>query len=128
MFSVSQVNWKYTFSFDGITTTDIHETIIKSAADLISEETPDYQYLAARLSVFHLRKKAYGEYESRLLFMTTLQNWLIWNRKYDSHLMERLHESWIRRGLTRTSTTSIDLNFSYAAVKQLEGKYFVRTV
>jgi ribonucleoside-diphosphate reductase alpha chain len=39
-------------------TVDIHETLIKSAADLISRETPDYQYLAARLAIFHLRKKA----------------------------------------------------------------------
>ena len=33
-------------------TRDIHETIIKAAADLISVETPDYQYLAARLAIF----------------------------------------------------------------------------
>ncbi|MGU3844368.1 ATP cone domain-containing protein, partial [Vibrio diabolicus] len=42
--SVSQVELRAHIQFyDGITTTDIHETIIKSAADLISEETPDYQ-------------------------------------------------------------------------------------
>lgn len=56
--SVSQVEMKSHIQFyDGMKTSDIHETIIKAAADLISEETPDYQYLAARLSVFHLRKK-----------------------------------------------------------------------
>lgn len=56
--SVSQVELKSHIQFyDGIKTEDIHETIIKSAADLISEETPDYQYLAARLAIFHLRKK-----------------------------------------------------------------------
>lgn len=56
--SVSQVELRAHIQFyDGITTSDIHETIIKSAADLISEETPDYQYLAARLAVFHLRKR-----------------------------------------------------------------------
>ena len=52
--SVSQVELRAHIQFyDGITTSDIHETIIKSAADLISEESPDYQYLAARLAVFH---------------------------------------------------------------------------
>ena len=57
--SVSQVELKAHIQFfDGIPTADIHETIIKSAADLISEETPDYQYLAARLAIFHLRKRA----------------------------------------------------------------------
>ena len=61
--SVSQVEMKAHIQFyNGIRTQDIHETIIKSAADLISEETPDYQYLAARLAIFHLRKIAYGEY------------------------------------------------------------------
>ena len=49
--SVSQVeiNAQLAF-FDGIKTEDIHETIIKSAADLISTDVPDYQYLAARFS------------------------------------------------------------------------------
>ena len=57
--SVSQVALKSHIQFyDGIKTEDIHETVIKAAADLISEETPDYQYLSARLAIFHLRKKA----------------------------------------------------------------------
>ena len=64
--SVSQVELKSHIQFyDGIKTEDIHETIIKAAADLISEETPDYQYLAARLAIFHLRKKAYNQFEDR---------------------------------------------------------------
>ena len=51
--SVSQVELKAQIQFfNGIRTADIHETIIKSAADLISEETPDYQYMAARLAIF----------------------------------------------------------------------------
>ncbi|MGO2478347.1 MAG: ATP cone domain-containing protein, partial [Pseudoalteromonas sp.] len=62
--SVSQVELKSHIQFyDGIRTDDIHETIIKAAADQISKDTPDYQYLAARLAVFHLRKKAYGQFE-----------------------------------------------------------------
>ena len=61
--SVSQVELKSHIQFyNGIRTDDIHETIIKAAADLISQDTPDYQYLAARLAIFHLRKIAYGEY------------------------------------------------------------------
>ncbi|MBU2021524.1 MAG: ribonucleotide-diphosphate reductase subunit alpha, partial [Gammaproteobacteria bacterium] len=61
--SVSQVELKARIQFfEGIRTTDIHETLIKSAADLISESTPDYQYLAARLAIFHLRKKAFGDF------------------------------------------------------------------
>ncbi len=44
-------------------TKDIDETIIKAAADLISQSKRDDQYLAARLATFHLRKIAYGEFE-----------------------------------------------------------------
>ena len=67
--SVSQVELKSHIQFyNGIRTKDIHETIIKAAADLISEDTPDYQYLAARLAIFHLRKIAYGEFEPPHLF------------------------------------------------------------
>ena len=67
--SVSQVELKSHIQFyEGITTSDIHETIIKAAADLISEQTPNYQYLAARLAVFHLRKKAYGQFEPPHLY------------------------------------------------------------
>ncbi|NLC02380.1 MAG: ribonucleotide-diphosphate reductase subunit alpha, partial [Pseudomonas formosensis] len=59
--SVSQVELKSQIQlYDGIRSQDIHETIIKAAADLISTETPDYQYMAARLAIFHLRKIAYG--------------------------------------------------------------------
>ncbi|MGU0015733.1 ATP cone domain-containing protein [Escherichia coli] len=54
--------------YDGIKTSDIHQTIIKAAADLISRDAPDYQYLAARLAIFHLRKKAYGQFEPPALY------------------------------------------------------------
>ena len=67
--SVSQVELKSHIQFyNGIRTDDIHETIIKAAADLISREAPDYQYLAARLAIFHLRKKAYGQFEPPALY------------------------------------------------------------
>jgi ribonucleoside-diphosphate reductase alpha chain len=122
--SVSQVELRSHIQFyDGIRTDDIHETIIKSAADLISEETPDYQYLAARLSIFHLRKIAYGQFEPPHLFdhvsnLTELG-------KYDQHLL---------KDYTREEFDILnshidhwrDMNFSYAAVKQLEGKYLVQ--
>jgi ribonucleoside-diphosphate reductase alpha chain len=122
--SVSQVELRSHIQFyDGIRTDAIHETIIKSAADLISEETPDYQYLAARLSIFHLRKIAYGQFEPPHLFdhvtgLTELG-------KYDQHLL---------RDYSREEFDVLnsyidhwrDLNFSYAAVKQLEGKYLVQ--
>ena len=43
--------------YDGIKSSDIQETLIKSAADLITEETPNYQWVAGRLVNYHLRKQ-----------------------------------------------------------------------
>ena len=122
--SVSQVeiNAQLAF-FDGIKTSDIHETMIKSAADLISTESPDYQYLAARLAIFHLRKKAYKSFTppSLLEHVEKLSKLGIYDKdiliKYSKKEFEVLN-SYVDHWR--------DLDFSYAAVKQLEGKYLVQ--
>lgn len=49
--------------FDGITTSGIQETLIKAAADLITEETPNYQYVASALINYDLRKRVYGQFD-----------------------------------------------------------------
>ena len=122
--SVSQVELRAHIQFyDGITTSDIHETIIKSAADLISEETPDYQYLAARLAVFHLRKKAYGQYEPPKLYDHVAR--LVDLGKYDQNILQDYTKAELDE-LDSYIDHKRDLDFSYAAVKQLEGKYFVQ--
>jgi len=122
--SVSQVELKSHIQFyDGIKTEDIHETIIKSAADLISEETPDYQYLAARLAVFHLRKKAYGQFEPPALYQHVVG--LVEAGKYDQHLLADYTQDDFEH-MALFLDHSRDLTFSYAAVKQLEGKYLVQ--
>ncbi len=122
--SVSQVELKSHIQFyNGIHTKDIHETIIKAAADLISQNTPDYQYLAARLAIFHLRKIAYGEFEPPHLFdhVTKLTN----EERYDSHIL-RDYDKAEFDALNDYIDHGRDMSFSYAAVKQLEGKYLVQ--
>ena len=122
--SVSQVEIKSHIQFyDGIKTEDIHETIIKAAADLISEETPDYQYLSARLAIFHLRKKAYGRFEPPNFYDHVVK--MVASGKYDQHILEDYNESDFEH-MSLFLDHSRDLNFSYAAVKQLEGKYLVQ--
>ena len=122
--SVSQVELKSHIQFyEGITTSDIHETIIKAAADLISEQTPNYQYLAARLAVFHLRKKAYGQFEPPHLYEHVKK--LVRLGVYDKNLLtDYTREEW--KELDQVIDHWRDMNFSYAAIKQLEGKYFVQ--
>ncbi|MEL3922331.1 class 1a ribonucleoside-diphosphate reductase subunit alpha [Aeromonas enteropelogenes] len=122
--SVSQVELKSHIQFyDGIRTADIHETIIKATADLISEQTPDYQYMAARLAIFHLRKKAYGQFEPPHLYQHVAK--LVDMGKYDKHLLEDYTQAEYEELNTHLDHWR-DMNFSYAAVKQLEGKYLVQ--
>lgn len=122
--SVSEVELKAHLQFfDGIETSAIHETLIKAAADLISEETPDYQYLAARLNIFHLRKKAYGRFEPPALLDHVKK--LVATERYDRHLLEDYSEEEFA-AMDAFIDHSRDMNFSYAAVKQLEGKYLVQ--
>ena len=122
--SVSQVeiNAQLAF-FDGIKTEDIHETIIKSAADLISTDVPDYQYLAARLAIFHLRKKAFKSFTPPSLIdhVTKLTNLGI----YDKDILNKYNASEFEE-FNNYIDHWRDMNFSYAAVKQLEGKYLVQ--
>ena len=122
--SVSEVELKSHIQFyDGIKTTDIHETLIKSAADLISETSPDYQYLAARLAIFHLRKKAYGRFTPPQLFELVTK--LVAIGKYDDSLLKDYSEAEFDQ-MDGFIEHQRDMNFSYAAVKQLEGKYLVQ--
>ncbi len=122
--SVSQVELKSHIQFyEGIKTRDIHETIIKSAADLISEDTPDYQYLAARLAIFHLRKIAYNQFEPPTLFdhVTKLTN----AGKYDEHILQDYSRSEFDE-LNEYMDHWRDMNLAYAAVEQMAGKYLVQ--
>ncbi|WP_445399268.1 class 1a ribonucleoside-diphosphate reductase subunit alpha [Zobellella sp. An-6] len=122
--SVSQVELRSHIQFyDGIRTEDIHETIIKAAADLISEQSPDYQYLAARLAMFHLRKKAYGRFEPPHFYDHVVK--LTEMGKYDQHILADYSREEFET-LNARLHHERDMDFSYAAVKQLEGKYLVQ--
>ena len=122
--SVSQVELKAQIQFyDGIKTGEIHETLIKSAADLISTDAPDYQYLAARLAIFHLRKKAYGQFEPPKLFDHVKK--MVEQGKYDEHLLSDYSQAEFE-AMDDFLDHWRDMTFSYAAVKQLEGKYLVQ--
>ena len=122
--SISQVELKSRIQFyNGIKTINIHETIIKAAADLISETSPDYQYMAARLSIFHLRKKAYGQFNPPTLYEHVKK--IVKLGKYDKNLLTKYS---VEEYATMNNFIDHwrDMNFSYAAVQQLEGKYLIQ--
>lgn len=122
--SVSQVELRAQIQFfEGIKTSDIHEVIIKSAADLISEDTPDYQFLAARLAIFHLRKRAFGRFTPPSLYDHVVS--MVDKKVYGKDLTE-LYSKEELDYINDFIVHDRDLNFSYAAVKQLEGKYLAQ--
>jgi ribonucleoside-diphosphate reductase alpha chain len=122
--SVSQVELRAHIQFyAGMKTADIHETLIRAAADLISTEAPDYQYLAARLAMFHLRKKAYGEFTPPPLYQHVKK--LVTDGRYDAHLLQDYSADEFQE-LDNHLHHERDMLFAYAAIKQLEGKYLVQ--
>jgi len=122
--SVSDVELKSQLQFfDSIKTSDIHETLIKTTADLISEKTPDYQYMAARLAIFHLRKKAYKGFVPPSLYSHVVK--LVGLGVYDKELLTSYTEAEYNE-MDGFVDHFRDMSFSYAAVKQLEGKYLVQ--
>lgn len=109
--------------YNGIHTEDIHATLIKSAADLISLENPDYQYMAARLAVFNIRKIAYGEYTPPRLY--THIHSMIEKGIYDKEILEKYTEEEIDL-IESFVDHNRDMNFAYAGIKQMESKYLVQ--
>ena len=123
--SSSQVEMSSGLQFyDGMTTDEIQQILIKSASDLISLENPNYQYVAARLLLYSLRKQIFrrlwdhphiydhvkkcvdkGVYDSEIL------NW------YDKKDFDRM-ENWV--------THERDYDFTYAGLRQVIDKYLVQ--
>ena len=122
--SASEVEIKSHIQFyNGIRTADIQETLIKSAADLISEETPNYQYVAGRLINYHLRKQVYNNYTPWPLLDLVKKN--VESGFYDAGLLAAYStDEW------NTLNTYIkherDENFTYVAMEQWRGKYLVQ--
>ena len=109
--------------YTGIKTSDIQETLIKSAADLISEETPNYQYVAGRLINYHLRKEVYGDYKPHRLLDIVKKN--VAAGFYDAGLMEAYDEAeWAV--LDNHLDHRRDERFTYVAMEQWRGKYLVQ--
>lgn len=108
---------------DGMRTSDIHDMLIKSAADLISAEEPDYQILAGRLLLFKLRKQAFGTFEPPRLYDHVVK--MVAAGRYDKHLLEDYTEEEFDQVDSRIDH-DLDLNYAYAAMRQWQSKYLVK--
>ena len=123
--SASQVEIQAELSFyDGITTADIQETLIRSASDLISLEHPNYQFVAARLLLFALRKSIYH----RMYDCWTLQEQIdygITHGVYDEAILDYYTPEEIE-DLGKYVDHERDMNFTYAGLRQVYDKYLVQ--
>jgi ribonucleoside-diphosphate reductase alpha chain len=122
--SASQVEINSHLSFfDGMTSSEIQETLIKSAADLISEATPNYQYVGGRLISYHLRKMVYRDFEPWHVLKLVKEN--VRDGYYDKELLETYSEDeWNK--INNMIVHSRDENLTYAAMEQFRGKYLVQ--
>ena len=122
--SASEVEIKSHIQFyNGIKTEDIQETLIKSAADLISEETPNYQYVAGRLLTYHIHKQVYGDYRPWPLYDIVKRNVDI--GYYTQELLDNYTEEEFAE-MDRHLSHSKDEGFTYVAMEQWRGKYLVQ--
>ena len=122
--SPSEVEIKSHIQFyDGITSTEIQETLIKSASDLISEDTPNYQWVAGNLVNYHLRKMVYGQFEPCHILDLVKQN--VERGFYDPALLEDYTEDeW--NTINGFIKHDRDFNISYVGMEQFRGKYLVQ--
>src|SRR5210317_2049777 len=122
--SVSEVEIKSQIQFfDVIKTSDVQETLIKSAADLISEETPNYQWVAGRLINYHLRKMVYEQYEPIHLIDLVKKN--VDAGFYDSEILNTYSKAEFNK-LNSYIKHQRDDTLTYAAMEQFRGKYLVQ--
>ena len=110
--------------FDGINTEDIQQILIKSANDLISLENPNYQYVAARLLLFSLRKRLFHRLWEHPKFLDHIKL-CIKKGMYDKDILVNYTEAEIDR-LNGFIDHERDYNFTYAGLRQVMDKYLVQ--
>ncbi|EMS7769560.1 ribonucleoside-diphosphate reductase subunit alpha [Salmonella enterica] len=109
--------------FDGMSSCQLHEALVKSAADLISPETPNYSKVAARLNLFKLRKDAFGQYNYPNFYNHIVSN--VSRGVYDEDLLKFYSpEEIVELGVYIKPKR--DEYFCYAATVQLASKYLVQ--
>ena len=122
--SVSEIEIKANIQlYDKIPAYDIHELLIKSAAELISEHTPNYQFVAARLISYKLRKEVYGDYKPWPLRQIIIEN--VSRDVYDGAIMKDYDYKEVDE-LDAYIKHDRDDNFTYAGMEQFRGKYLVQ--
>lgn len=111
------------FFKDGMTTTEIQRAIVKVAADSITAEESDYQYVSSNLSMFGLRKEVYGQFDPPHLLRHVISR--VDRGVYDAEVLEKYSEDEFDI-LNKMIDHDRDFNFTYAGAMQMKDKYLVK--
>jgi len=119
--SASQIEMNANLQFyDGMSTSEIQEIMVRSANDLISLDTPNYQFAAARLLTYGLYKDVFGQYQSVPFIDIIKAN--IERGLYDPAILDMYTEEEIGQ-LDAYIKHKRDENFTYAGMRQVVDKY-----
>jgi ribonucleoside-diphosphate reductase alpha chain len=119
--SASQIEMNADLQFyDGMSTDEIQNILIRSANDLISLEAPNYQYAAARLLLYGLHKKVYGEYTH--FSLTDIIDMNIKRGVYDSSIRQKYNDTELKK-LNTYIKHERNEEFTYAGLRQVVDKY-----
>jgi len=123
--SASQVEIQSGIQFyDGITTGEIQEILIRSASDLIDLDHPNYQYVAARLLLYSLRKNLYGRLHDHPRLIDQVKTCIDFG-VYDKELLTLYTEEEFSK-LESFLDHDRDYLFTYAGLRQIVDKYLVQ--
>ena len=123
--SASQVEIQSGIQFyDGITTAEIQEILIKSASDLIDLDHPNYQYVAARLLLFGVRKSIYGKMRELPHLEQHIYN-CVGKDAYDNEIYTKYSKEEIEK-VNSFIDHDRDFLFTYAGLRQVVDKYLVQ--
>ena len=123
--SASQVEMKSGIQFyDGISTSEVQEILIRSASDLIDLEHPNYQFVAARLLLFSIRKQIFGRMHESPNLLEHVKK-CVDSKVYDEEILNVYSEEEFEK-LQSFIDHSRDYLFTYAGLRQVVDKYLVQ--
>lgn len=110
--------------YDGISSSEIHQVLIQSCADLISEEFPNYQYVASKLLSYYLRKEVFGSAKN-LPHIQDVMTKNIEGGIYDDIIKNCYNEEELDT-INDYLKHERDFDFSFAGIRQLIDKYLLK--
>lgn len=113
----------FNYTSDGISTEQIHNSLIDTCLDLISVDTPDYQYVAGRLLNYSIRKKVWGGANPPRLIDLIKQNTKL--GYYSPSILEKYSVKDINK-INEFIKHDRDFDFTHGGIKQMVDKYLVQ--